>query len=579
MLESVRKPKIPLLVLAMMLHWLGVSFGQIAANPAASQTVQRYEPPSGVGIQGSLEGAVSSEEFQKYISVTPSTPAPRPLESLLPRPSSNRSLPLESERSPVVISLPNPQGSDGDSMSPVTSPPIPADSPPSTQQHVRHVPYWLDAALQPLIAPGASVSCQVELEQLVWLSTKYSPKVQSLLILPQIQRTEIGIAEGEFDPRRFAKTNYGNTSDPVGNTLTTGGPNRLIDDTWQNSVGLRKLHARGGKTELSQALNAKDSNSLFFKPNNQIDTRLSLNFTQPLMRGSGRLYNTSAIRIAGIKTQGAVATANRELQGHALDIINAYWDLSLQRHFMIQATRGRERLLIIKQQLENRSEKDLLPLHLYRVQAAIGQQKGKIGSAAASIKGLEATLKSLVNAPELQSSQCMEIIPSTMPEYDLPSVALDDELCSSLLHRWDIVAIQTDIETAVLEKNLAVNEMKPQLDFFAESYVRGLKGDNNLAGSYVSQFGDGRPSVFFGAEYLSPKGNRTAKANLNGRQLEQAKLLYDYQHALLKAKGEIITAIADSEGTYELTNAAIETAFASVEEVKGYYDKFEDFLG
>jgi outer membrane protein TolC len=557
-----------------MLHGPALSFGQPPSIGTAPAT-QRYEPPAGIQLEKTLEQAVSSDDFEKFISTGPAA-VNAPLVPAIEPPKTEVPAPVAIE-SPVTVPVLQP----ADALHPPQVPLV--HDPLATAQEqsplVKHLPYWQEAAQQVWIAADASQGCQVELEQLIWLSTQYSPKVQSLLILPQIQRTEIGIAQGEFDPRRFARTNYGNTSDPVGNTLTTGGPSRLIDDDWQNKVGLRKRNTVGGKAELSQAINTKDSNSLFFRPNNQADTRLSLNYTHPLLRGAGYDYNTSAIQIAGIKTQGAIAGVNRELQGHALDIIDNYWDLTLQRYFLIQAHKGRERLAKIKQQLENRAEKDLLPIHLHRVRGALAQQEAKIRSSAATIQGLQATLKSLVNAPDLWATACTELIPMTTPDFDSNAISLEDELCSAILHRWDVVAIQQSIEAAVVEKRVATNELKPQLDLFTESYIRGLKGDNEIGRSWTSMFDEGRPSFFAGAEYLAPVGNRSAKANLKGRELEVRKLLWDYKQALLKAQGEITLASRESDSAFELMQGSIQTTLASLEEVHGYYAKFEDYLG
>lgn len=553
-----RASKTLLLAHAIMLLGVGLSYAQSAPQQ------KRYDPPKGIDLTKDLTGAVSSDEFEKFVT-TQSAPKPPKINVL--KPSITEAIPPKTPAEPPAPSVgPVVQ----DTISPLSPPP---DAP------IQYVPYWQESAVRPLFSEQPSAIIQVELEQLIWLSTQYSPRVQSLLLIPQIQRTEIETATGEFDTRRFAKTNYSNNSDPVGNTLTTGGPKRLIDDNWQNSLGLRKRNTLGGKTELMQALNAKDSNSLFFKPNNQADTRLSLNYTQPLLRGAGRYFNTSAIRIAGIKTKGAMATTNRELQNHALDIINTYWDLTLQRYYLIQARQGRELLLRIKEQLLNRSEKDLVSAHLHRVNAAIAMQEGKIHSTSRSLLGLQATLQSLVNAPELKSSVCKEIIPVTIPSLEVPETALDDELCSALLHRWDIIAIQQSIENAMVEKNLATNELKPQLDSFAETYVRGLKGDNDLGRSWTSMFDEGRPSIAGGLEFLSPVGNRSAKSNLLGRELEVRKLLNDYQQAMLRAEAEIVTAIQDSYGTYEMTRAAIQSTHSSLEEVDGYYARAKDFLG
>jgi len=421
--------------------------------------------------------------------------------------------------------------------------------------------------------------CRVSLEQVVWQSMQFSPKVQSILIVPKIQRTDIQIAAGEFDRRRVANTNYHDTSDPVGNTLTTGGPNRLNEQFWENSIGVRDRNTLGGKTELTQLFNARDNNSLFFKPNNQADTKLSLNYTQPLMRGSGRYYNTSSIRVAGLKTNQAIATANRELQNHTMDVVNTYWELVLHRYLLEQARKGQERLKAVKEQLMNRQGRDLVKTHLSRATAAIAIQQGQIETAKNNILGLQQSLRQLVNAPELDDLNCFEIVPLTLPATELPVFLIEEELVAALNHRGDILAIQETIQIAVVQKNLAVNELRPQLDLDTSSYVRGLRGNNEFSRAYGNQFDSGRPSFQAGLTFLNSVGNRSANANLTSRRLEIAKLQQDYANELGKARADIITAYLNATATYETTMAAIESTLASRDEVEGHKLGFENFYG
>jgi outer membrane protein TolC len=545
-------------------------------------------PDSLVGAPPVHEEAISSSDFERFISTTAPqiTIHPNPTPPLTPAPIAP---PTEAFTggTPVQAVSPIPGLDPGSRSDPAThSDSIPADSrpldaalPQSAADPATFVTWWLQRTLVPILTQDPQLAQAFDLEQLIWLSMQYSPRVQSILIVPKIQRTEIDVARGELDPRRFGQSLYHNTSDPVGNTLTTGGPTRLNEEFWENSVGIRDRNVLGGKSELSQALNARDNNSLFFKPNDQIDSKLSLNYTQPLMRGAGRFYNTSSIQLAGLKTQASIATANRELQNHTLDIINTYWDLTLNRYLLAQARNGQDRLRQIKERLEARAGRDLLQIHISKANTAIKVQQRQIAIAQANIRSMEAYLRQLVNAPELDRSVCDEIIPLTVPINQTPEFPLEDELYSAILHRGDIIAIQQTIESAVVQKNVAKNELKPTLDLITNSYVRGLRGDNRLIESWGDQFGKGRPSFAAGVDFQNPVGNRAAKANLLGRTQEISKLLYDYSNALKKARAEIEEVIQSSQGTYFANIANIEAVISNQEEVQLNEAKVEDFFG
>ena len=126
------------------------------------------------------------------------------------------------------------------------------------------------------------------------------------------------------------------TSDPVGSTLTTGGPDRYLDQNWYYSGGMRRQTTSGARFEASQKFGYEDSNSVFFVPVNQGTARMSLSLTQPLLNGRGPAYATHLIVLAQIDTQVACDRVARDLQDLLVEVHRAYWDLYLQRSLLLQ---------------------------------------------------------------------------------------------------------------------------------------------------------------------------------------------------------------------------------------------------
>ena len=63
----------------------------------------------------------------------------------------------------------------------------------------------------------------VSVQDLVLRALQYSPDVLAFQLEPEIQRKSICEAQAEFDWAAYAEVTYDDVSDPVGNTLTTGG--------------------------------------------------------------------------------------------------------------------------------------------------------------------------------------------------------------------------------------------------------------------------------------------------------------------------------------------------------------------
>ncbi len=81
-------------------------------------------------------------------------------------------------------------------------------------------PWW--TASQQVTAQPQAVGSGWELDQLILLAVEHSPLVQSVLIEPQILSAQAVATNGQFDPNAFVESIFKDTSDPVGNVLTTG---------------------------------------------------------------------------------------------------------------------------------------------------------------------------------------------------------------------------------------------------------------------------------------------------------------------------------------------------------------------
>ena len=555
----------------MLSMWTGVSIAQTGNNAPTRPNI--YEAPRALEPFAPINQGLSSEEYEILVGLK--SPNGGVIEQVPESPN------VKTQNGPVPPPVVPAQPLPG------IPTPFPEQPKPQVANYLIESPrvqdgnwnaYWQETNLRPLLSNDPNLAKGFELEELIWLSMMYSPRVQSILLTPQITRTDIDIARGAFDRRRFAKSNYKDSSDPVGNTLTTGGPKRLIEQLSENSVGIRDLNQFGGKTELSQLYIARDNNSVFFKPNNQADTKLSLNYTQPLLRGSGKYYNTSSIRIAGLKTKESIAEANKGLQDHAWDVVNAYWELVLNRYLLEQARQGQVRIMEVRSQLLNRQGKDLVQTQVSRANAAVFNQQGQIRKLTTTILGIQESIRRLVNAPDLDATLCYEIIPLTSPVTEKLVVPMQEELLAALEFRGDLLAVQERIEQAMVQQKLAVNELRPQIDFETENYVRGLRGNNDISGSFGDMFVNGRPTLSVGIVAQNAVGQRAAKANMQSRNLEIAKLQHDYSDALKKAHAAITSSVLDAEGTYYTTLAAIESVLSTRDEVNGYKAKFEDFM-
>jgi outer membrane protein TolC len=427
-------------------------------------------------------------------------------------------------------------------------------------------PWWEQKLMDPI--RESSVPKPLELEDVVIGALRYSPRVRAISGTPLIRETAIMEAEGQFDSRAFMESRFTDTSDPVGSTLTTGGPRRLVDQNWRYSAGLRRKTLSGGKFEISQRIGLEDSNSEFFDPTDQANSKLALNFTQPLLNGAGRAYNTSLIVLAQIDTEMANDEFSAQLQDHLIEVTRTYWELYLNRAVLLQKRRLHSEAVQIFDELESRRSVDSLQSQIVRARAAVAARQSEIIRWEMAVRNTESKLRVLVNDPQWLADEQMELLPIESPNGQEVEFNLRDSLAAAMQHRPEIDQATQSVRAATVRLGISRNELKPVLDFVAEAYASGLEGDFGLGKAYGNQFSEGRPSYSVGLLFEIPICNREARARYQRRQLELEQVALELQNVIETTKAEVEIAVRQVETSYREMQSKSRAVSATEEEVR-----------
>ena len=111
-------------------------------------------------------------------------------------------------------------------------------------------PWWEGDVAQPVTPTAKPLT--VGPQGLMLAAMEHSAQVRILRDSVFVKQSAIQEADGKFDARAFAESKFVATDDPVGSTLTTGGPNRWIDSNVIGSAGLRRTTQSGATVEVSQ---------------------------------------------------------------------------------------------------------------------------------------------------------------------------------------------------------------------------------------------------------------------------------------------------------------------------------------
>ena len=445
---------------------------------------------------------------------------------------------------------------------------------PQLPEHGEQASFWWEELVQHRLRPGND-SVYVDVSTLITATLSHSLKIRAVSQTAAIRAEDIIRAEAEFDPTAFMEAKFVDTTDPVGNTLVTGGPSRLNDHHFTYDAGFRKKTTTGASLELSQQLGHQNNNSVFFLPQNQGNARLSLSYTQPLLNGAGTPYNTSFVVLADINTQIAKGDYFVELQDQLLEVTHAYWQLYMERAIMLQKQRHLQRAEEILAELRGRLEIDALRSQIVRAEAAVASRRAELARSNSMVRNVESQIRALVNSPELSLQRSPEMIPRELPFRQLFPVDLHAAIQTAIRHRPEIDQATKRINAASVRLNMSRNELLPSLSLILESYLSGLEGRSRVGRAFTEQFDTGAPSYSIGLQLESPIWNRAASARLRQREIELNQLSTEFQSTIENLSSEVEIAVREVTATYQEVNAKFAAMAATVAELKYLRERWE----
>ena len=406
--------------------------------------------------------------------------------------------------------------------------------------------WWSTRVVQSMRNDAAAA--QLTLDDVLARTLYYSSQVKVFSDLPMIRKTAIIEADAAFDWTRFLETRWDDLNDPVGSSLTVGGTGtRYENQQWSGRGGLRRRNRRGGEVEISQGSGWQETNSSFFIPNPQGTARLILNYTQPLLRGRGKIYNESLMCLAQLDKNISDDEFRRQLQSHLLEVTRAYWALYLERGVLFQKMNSYERANEIYKMLEARQAVDAQRSQVASAKAVAVTRNAELIRARNSVKNAESRLRALVNDPEFGQFEEIELIPLDAPTNVVYVVDMQQSMELAFQNRPEIAQAIKQTKAGTIRLSMSKHELLPVLNLITQAYVAGLQPNGDVFDSFTQQFDEGEPSYSVGLDYEIPVRNRAANARHTRRRLEVRQLQQQFQTTLETVKLEVAVAVREVE--------------------------------
>lgn len=383
-----------------------------------------------------------------------------------------------------------------------------------------------------------------DLQTVLMDTLRLSPRIKAVSSRTSVALERIVQQDAVFDPSMLFESTYGRTNDPVGNALTTGGPPRLIEESWTTRGGVKQTGRRGTELNLGQEVGLLDSNSQFFQPINQGNARLNLSLVQPLLDRGGQVYNERLLTQARIDGNVSWQEMRGDVEKRIADVINAYWRLYELRCHLLQQTELLKRGERIEEILIARHDFDSARIEMAKARQRVARRVDRRLQIYAAIAKQQTQLAALVGADELAGAAGkLELIPIQTPVFPELEIELRDAVLQGIENRPEVRAATEELESAALSIRVTRVELLPELTAVVDTYLMGLNGSSDVLRSFGDQFTRGGPGISAGIQYELPVGRRAARSRHREAHHRYQQRSEELREAIQLTRAEIETAI------------------------------------
>ena len=405
--------------------------------------------------------------------------------------------------------------------------------------------------------------------------------LQSARLQPAIQREEVIQAEAVFDVvlgagYTFTKTRTPNQTSSIAalNNITGGSSPVDLNPTATSirnndaQVSLSKALTTGGEVSVSHDFQYQDNSSsgFTFSPNPYWQPSLSLDFSQPLLRGFGDKVTLAQVAIARKVEQESIETLRQELIDTVTATETAYWNLAFAwRSLAIQEWLV-EASVELRDMIDRRRNFDASLADWAQAVATVEQRASDVINFQQAVKEASDQLKVLMNDPRYPLAG--ETVLAPIDEMVNTPIEIDfrESLLTAISMRPDVRNSIFQIDIARINELVADNARLPELDFQAQVTTTGMSDefgqgmDRTYGGDFIS--------YVLGLAFQYPLGNRAAEAGYRQARLERSASMIDYRRAIQATILDVKTNLREVMDNAELISSTRTARLATAESLR-----------
>jgi outer membrane protein TolC len=428
--------------------------------------------------------------------------------------------------------------------------------------------------------PSTPATLRLSVDDAVKMALDENVDLKADRLDPQISDMAVAAAAGAFKPTVSSSVNSNNQLLPPSSFLI---PTNLRSNVVTTNAGLsQRLPWFGTSYGVSWSTTHTDSNSILNSYNPLLQSGLSLNVSQPLLRDLKIDSSRQQVIVGQINRDIADTRLRESLVHTTADVKRAYWNL-VSAHATVDA---RKSALELAQELVrvNKAKVDVgtaPPLDLVSALAEVASDQEQLIIAETAVKQIEDQLRVLIMDPSKRESWNTAIEAVDTPPESTPTLDVDAAITRALAERADLVRAHKDIANADASVKFSANQKLPDVHLNANYNANALGGQvilrdysNGFPGTIVGPgpvtpfgsvlnqlFASHYPTWTVGFTVSYPVGQSTDQANHAKAQIERAQA-----DARLKGdEGRVIQQIRNAAYQVDMNAKRIETTRAARE--------------
>jgi outer membrane protein len=301
-------------------------------------------------------------------------------------------------------------------------------------------------------------------DEAVKLAIENNLGIQISRLDPQIEDLNVAAARGAWAPSVSTVFQNNSFQQPSSNLFSGSDEANFQQDTFSSNFGITQTLPWGGLYDVGWDSSRQENNRFGNQWRPQLNSTLSLDYRQPLLRNWG---------IDNVRQQIQVSTKNREIADVGLrqtlasttrTVRNAYWNLA----FAVASLAVQQQSLELAQEsLRNTRSRveigTIPPIDIVEAESEVAAREEAVIVAQANIATNEDTLRALVFDPASPDFWSMRIEPTELPPFQPTAVDVDGAVRNALDRRTDLQQTKRSMEATEINIRFFRNQTLPDV--------------------------------------------------------------------------------------------------------------------